>query len=126
MHTLGDQWIELIDGQEHMVKAVKKNGKCTGCVHLFQQDRCHVVCKHHSAWTALECPFKVIDLGILRDGCLSSPWDKSIYPVISVVSQTKEGDVDFVCLEILLNGQVLVFGMYNTIQDAKDAWNRRA
>ena len=30
MHQLGDQWIEIIDGQEHMVKAVKGD-ECRGC-----------------------------------------------------------------------------------------------
>ena len=32
MHKLGDQWIEIIDGQEHMVKAVENTtGNCKGC-----------------------------------------------------------------------------------------------
>lgn len=40
MHQLNDQWIEIIDGQERMVKAVEKCGKCTGYKHEVPINYC--------------------------------------------------------------------------------------
>ena len=61
MHQLGDQWVEIIDGQEHMVKAVE--GPC---------ERCGV---SHLCNLSADCPMDwgliAKDLGILRDGLLS-------------------------------------------------------
>lgn len=124
---LGDQWIEIIDGQEHMVKAVGKCGKCTGCIYLFQQDRCHAVCKHDSAWTDSECPFKVIDLGILKDGKLQCPFCGE-YPRIGVFGDGFEPIKFYVTHD---NNKCNMWSSmrtrsFDSEQQAIDAWNRRA
>ena len=111
-HEIGEQWVEVIDGQEHMVKAVEKNGKCTGCIYLYQQDRCHAVCRHTSAWTSVECEYKVIDLGILNNyGMLPCPFCGE-YPGKRV------GYDNWKC--------GCKIGAIATWQEAVDNWNRRA
>ena len=61
---LGEQWIEMIDGQEHMVKVVK--GPCERC------------CVSHLCNLSSDCPMDwgliAIDLGILKDGRLPCPF----------------------------------------------------
>ena len=69
---LGDQWIEIIDGQKHMVKAVAPIELCKGCFFNCNQGGC--------CWKGFDnCQmgsfFIIKDLGILNeDGVLPSPW----------------------------------------------------
>ena len=42
MRKLGEQWIEVINGEEHMVKAVKPVELCQGCLYNGKIGRAHV------------------------------------------------------------------------------------
>jgi len=45
MKTLGEQWIEVIDGKEHMVKCVLPS-LCALCVENLERDIGGKKCKH--------------------------------------------------------------------------------
>jgi hypothetical protein len=125
MHKLGEQWIEVIDGQEHMVKCVERHSKfefyCGGCFfngHLGE-------CLYHSQ----DCPIGEVehgyikDLGILRNGKLPSSF--GVYPTTSAPEDENEPW----CLYawIAENGKIIkeVKAWGETEQQAIDAWNRR-
>jgi len=127
MKKLNEQWIEVIDGQEHMMKAVKSfDGKsCNTCIY-FGDMRCEYKQKHNVS----SCPtggsriepndIIVKDLGILRlrDGVLPCPFCGE-YPSIKTVEG--EYSVRHVCPNWTLVGTKY----YDTKQKAIDAWNRR-
>lgn len=77
MRKLGDQWIEIIDGKEHMVKAVEGEN-CQGCMYSSCQRFAEAAfwqCRSEGEI----CPFDtgeliIKDLGILNDGCLQCPF----------------------------------------------------
>ena len=87
MRKLGEQWIEIIDGQEHMLKAVD-GVLCTGCVYsgmsLFGYDKRYNLhlCSFDGVCPVgagdrynLQNPNIIIkDLGILKDGRLPCPF----------------------------------------------------
>lgn len=118
MRKLGDQWIEVINGQEHMVKAVKPVELCQGCCFNCNQGGC--------CWKGFDdCQmgsfFIIKDLGILNeDGLLPCPfcgeYPKIIYPTeyMPVVSIVHPGGEHRILLEFFRNKQ-----------EAIDAWNRR-
>jgi hypothetical protein len=64
MHKLGDQWIEVIDGKEHMVKAVAPVFDCQGCMYLAEE--C-CVNSHQILSCGIGKRFILKDLGILKD-----------------------------------------------------------
>jgi hypothetical protein len=72
MRELGEQWIEIIDGQKHMVKAVAPIELCKGCLFNCNQGGC--------CWKGFDdCQmgsfFIIKDLGILNDdGLLPCPF----------------------------------------------------
>lgn len=110
MKNLGDQWIEIIDGQEHMVKAVK--GFCENC------------CLSHLCNLSADCPMDWglvgKDLGILNeDGCLPAPWDETKYPKITVLI----GNV--YNIEVM-EGFWFMQVRGDTKEKAIERWNRRA
>ena len=83
MHKLGEQWIEVIDGKEHMLKAVERaeeNSHISARVHpcfkcFFQMD--DYDCSYpRDTWKCdLAKNIIIKDLGILNEeGCLPSPW----------------------------------------------------
>lgn len=121
MKKLGDQWIEIIDGQGHMVKAVEKFSEksydCTGCIFNGHKG----TCLYHSQ----DCPLGEVehgyikDLGVLnKDGLLPPPSDKNVYPELYQTAHEWE-----VCAS---SCGVSMTAVGSTKQQAKDAWNRRA
>ena len=120
---LGEQWIEVIDGQEHMLKAVDSTYNCNGCAFLGGSGKCL-----HSS--ILECPVYRIDaiikdLGILKDGLLQNCWGE--YPKLKISADTKTDALFW--YRYVTRERDDVFCMteaYKSEQEAKDAWNRRA
>lgn len=111
MRKLGDQWIEIIDGQEHMVK-------CVGI-------RTPVIADGNNYITK--------DLGILKDGLLPCPFcDK--YPSLikpeygyqRLERQSRNGYAYECGCGVICGWDYDYGGTHQTEQEAKDAWNRRA
>lgn len=70
MRKLGDQWIELIDGEEHMVKAVETtvHPPCGLCMYSHGYQCTYPI-------ELGECDkYAIKDLGILKDGLLPCPF----------------------------------------------------
>lgn len=123
MHQLGDQWIELIDGEEHMVKAVNSTYNCNGCAYLCDNGKC----LHESI---IECPVFRIDavikdLGVLRDGLLPCPFCGE-YPTIKL-GQDSDGwsYVELACGNYLHRMTGYLSDLESFKQQAIEAWNRR-
>ena len=120
MRNLGEQWVEEIDGKEHMLKAVSNHtGTCKGC-DLQVVEHCYGTCGADYG-----CNFIVKDLGILNaDGCLPSSFGE--YPTIAAPSE----DNGEWCVYAFLNeGKKLIKdeeAWGETEQEAIDVWNRRA
>jgi hypothetical protein len=96
MRKLGDQWVEVINGQEHIFKAVEPliNGNTD-----------------------------IKDLGILNeDGCLTNCWGE--YPGIEELADVHTREHWFRC--ITRNNVYCATESYKTKQQAIDAWNRRS
>ena len=118
---LGDQWVEIIDGQEHMLKAVEKVSEksydCTGCIFNGHNG----ACLYHSQ----DCPLGEVehgyikDLGILKDGRLPCPFCGEYPEVIRDELFGWESFCDGV-------GHYAVCRYFKTSKQAIDAWNRRA
>jgi hypothetical protein len=117
MRKLNEQWVEVIDGQEHMVKAVKQTNKCSGCVFCTS-----IWCAdHNQSERNFDCMTMIIkDLGILNEeGCLPSVWDKALYPQVYRTTET------------IWYAHAESYGIFmeakgKTKQEAINAWNRRA
>jgi len=122
---LNEQWIEVIDGQEHMVKAIEPTDLCQGCLFNGNSGGCWWSCFDDEC--EMGSRFIIKDLGILNeDGCLPSPWGG--YP--KIVRVGREGfctyKVRFYLNHEGVYGSTLVEVTGNTRQEAIDAWNRRA
>ena len=111
---LGEQWIEIIDGQEHMVKAVRPVELCQGCLYNGNGGGCW--------WKGFddECEmgsrFIIKDLGILnKDGCLPC----------QVCGEYPKLDIHGICLSCRGIKHNIWVGWYLDLQQAIDAWNRR-
>ena len=93
MHKLGDQWIEVIDGEEHMFKAVTP-----------------IVNGHTD----------IKDLGILKDGLLSCPFCGEYTEIL-------KGKLGYRIRHVCRDSYVMAgTGLYETKQEAIDAWNGRS
>jgi hypothetical protein len=121
MHKLGDQWIETIDGKEHMLKAVKPVDLCQGCSFNCNQGGC--------CWAGFDdcrmgSKFIIRDLGILHAGLLPCPFCGE-YPKVSSYGfrgEPKEYGIFHLCKD---SYSKIETQHYATTQQAIDAWNRR-
>jgi Lar family restriction alleviation protein len=106
---LGEQWVEVIDGVKHMVKAVK--GVCENCgvSHL-----CNLSSDCPMAWG-----FIAKDLGILNeDGLLPCPFCGE-YPVV----QPENSRAGFGCH--CDKCKCAVSGLHESMEELIEEWNRR-
>jgi len=118
MKKLGEQWIETIDGEQHMVKAVANNQTCYMC--RFAGDR--LVCTASqeiqngcdSGWN-----YCIKDLGpVNEEGCLAMPCDKNVFPEIEKVNNS-------VWFAKAQSGTVYMESWGIGRKGAVDSWNRR-
>lgn len=120
---LGEQWVEEINGEMHMLKAVSESTQACMFGHCFDGDS--EECTHNGLCYMSEGVI-IKDLGALNnDGCLPSPWGG--YPKIIRV-----GREDFCTYKIrfylkhgVSYGNTLIEVTGNTRQEVIDAWNRR-
>jgi len=123
MKTLGEQWIEIIDGQKHMVKVglSMKGEACRGCIYMGRVDECSHPCG---------CPMKnqfdpttiVKDLGpVNEDGVPTCPFCGE-YPVLDAQENFDGRDIWF--LECAGCGARTA--EYFEAEEAINAWKRRA
>ncbi len=117
MRALGDQWIEIIDGQKHMVKAVAPIELCKGCCFNCNQGGC--------CWKGFDdCQmgsfFIIKDLGILNDGFLSCPFCGEYTEIL-------KGKLGYRIRHVCRDSYVMAgTAIYETKQKAIESWNRRA
>ena len=157
MHKLGEQWIEVIDGVEHMVKAVNGDENCGSVETVWyncpfrERDYDGWCCKktgencHTKRWVLediqigiehednlvsniTKCPVGlgliIKDLGILNaDGCLPEAIT-GFYPILS--KHFIEGKFRWMLYAFTVDGMISTTVWGDTLQEAKDAWNRRA
>ena len=128
-HKLTEQWIEVIEGEVHMVKAVPSVdiGACTACDFEGQESKCagfpNSVCGRNSN------SFIIKNLGVLNDdGLLPCPFCGE-YPIIQNAYEGVAGADSW-------HGQWNVHcdadkhmafsGVFPTKKQVIDDWNRRA
>lgn len=127
MRKLGEQWVEEINGKRHMLKCVKQKAEishieekihqCHKC--LFQMDDYDCAYPGDGWKCDMENGTIIKDLGILNEyGCLPAPWDDKQYPNIH-----KSLEIWNINARI---GEVFMSAQGHTLQQAIDAWNRRA
>lgn len=132
MHKLGDQWIEIVDGQEHMFKAVEQAKTinadvCGGCYFGVCGDICHDGALHVCGYGEGKCPLDNVDwvikdLGMLNEyGCL--PSDFGVYP--EVYEHTLIGIDGYMVKAYTSEPHIGKYAWGETEQQAIDAWNRR-
>jgi hypothetical protein len=149
MKNLNDQWVEVINGVEHMLKAVEGH-ECLGCAYGYRlvsfvardDGDCEEMLYEHEC--KIRCPFDtynliVKDLGILNaDGFLPCPFT-GVYPRLkeiekgcvweveaSIVQKVSKEDEQAFCWDdeyYRFANQTYVMGASK--QQAIDAWNRR-
>jgi len=120
-HKIGEQWVEEIDGKQHMLKAVDSTYNCNGCAYLCDNGKC----SHESI---IECPVYRID-AIIRDlgpvnkeGLLPCPFCGD-FPTIK--EELDENDESIYSVEHECEAVVITTGWNHDKQECIDAWNRR-
>ena len=135
MRKLGEQWIEMIDGQEHMLKVVEQAKTvnadvCGGCHFGVCGDICHDGALHVCGYGEGKCPLDNVDwvikdLGVLKDGRLPCPFCGE-YPIIN----NDYNDENKKCFDVICTNKECGCScetlFYLIKQEAIDAWNRRA
>jgi len=119
MRKLNEQWIEVIDGQEHMLKAVLPS-LCYCCEYNIYKEVGQVKCQNGEQCVTQQGHVK--DLGILNEeGCL--PDERTgLYPRIE---EAKDNVQVFKWSCIVSSNDVYIRAHGSTKQQAIDAWNRR-
>lgn len=125
---LNEQWIEELDGKRHMLKAVQSDHLCSGCAFS-----CTTFCRDPlMSERDIDCSKMIIikDLGILNaSGFLPIPFDVPDvypkYPVINEYCRNIDGIPELFQVSYSHMNCHINFGIYNTKQQAIDAWNRR-
>ncbi len=118
MHKLGDQWVEIIKGHPHMLKAIDPTCLCQGCLYNGNQGGCMWV--HGLDDCESGYRFIIKDLGILNEeGCLPCPWYKEVYPSVYEVGKDS-------WMAVVESYGITMRATGKTKQQAIDAWNRRA
>ena len=118
MRKLNEQWIEVIDGQEHMYKAVLPS-LCYCCEYNIYKEVGQVKCQNGEQCVTQQGHVK--DLGILRlrDGVLPCPFCGE-YPEVSYTDEYVE--ISCENMECKIASMTLED---KRLQQAIDAWNRR-
>ena len=114
MKKLGEQWVETIDGEEHMVKCVIEN--------TFSQVISKSTTRKGKDKLWLEEELVTLDLGIINeDGLLPCPFSGE-YPEIKI-DETSMGTRYGVFFR---SEKLSVWvGWFSLLQEAIDAWNSR-
>jgi hypothetical protein len=123
MKKLGEQWIETIDGEQHMVKAIPITSGyvCHGC--MFYDANIQDCSKY-----TIPCDdkkFIIKDLGTVNgEGLLACPFCGEFPHIETFLGM--EGIEESRVWCVICTGEVFARTMlYNTEQEAIDAWNRR-
>lgn len=107
MHKLGEQWVEIIDGEKHMVKCVVDNGM-----------KQIIYSKKEGEKVWLEEDLVNLSLGVLNDEGILPEERTGIYPEI------EKNEDGYYILFIQPHLQIYVGG-YKTKEQLIEAWNRR-
>ena len=122
MRVLNEQWIEVIDGQEHMVKCIKVTRNPFPVEDRFSDGYFFTNNKITDGEYSYYEIIKAKDLGILKDGCLPCPFCGE-YPNI------RYAETHVCCSLISCHthcwSHIAEATSVNTLQEAIDAWNRR-
>ena len=113
MKKIGEPIVITVDKERHLMQEVEE-----------WKDHIREVCIVNECGVVRRA--FAVDLGpVNEDGWLPSPWDSTIYPLILIISQAKDGQPTLVVVEFTMDGQRITFGFFRTVEEAKDAWNRR-
>lgn len=122
MRQIGEQWVEEIDGKNHMLKAVQSDHLCSGCAFS-----CTTFCRDPlMSERDIDCSQMIVikDLGILREGKLPSSF--GVYPTTVPPSEVEELWLlySWVKNDGIVAKKEMAYG--RTEQEAIDNWNRRS
>ena len=122
MRKLNEQWIEVIDGQEHMMKCIKVTRNPFPVEERFSDGYFFTNNKITDGEYSYYEIIKAKDLGILnKSGCL--PDERTgLYPRIE---EAKDNVQVFKWSCIVSSNDVYIRAYGSTKQQAIDAWNRR-
>ena len=119
MRKLNEQWIEVIDGQEHMVKCIKVTRNPFPVEDRFSDGYFFTNNKITDGEYSYYEIIKAKDLGILKDGVLPCPFCGE-YPEVSYTDEYVE--ISCENMECKIASMTLED---KRLQQAIDAWNRR-
>ena len=123
---LNDQREEIINGERHMVKCAERHSKtthnCSGCFYNDHMGKCLY---------GQDCPIADVehgyikDLGILNEKGLLPEERTGEYPSITKINRIDGSTAYQVFYSKSFLSLHVSTGFYPTLQEAKDAWNRR-
>ena len=132
MRKIGEQWIEEIEGVRHLLKVIgnEHNATCMGCSFSYWNDPYEAVTCFFEDEVG-SCPvcqrggFAVRDLGPVNEkGVLGCPFSGKYPHIENFLSMEGKEESRVWC--VVCAGRVYACTkLYNTEQEAIDAWNRR-